>query len=155
MSTSSTSTTSSPTWDRSGRVVEALPIARRHAQFRPSTPPRSTNAPKLTIEATTPSDGAFLQVIQELAAHLRLGLLQPEATGQHHVVAVLKFSSMILASISLPHVGLQVAHLAHLRREAGRKPRSPMSRIRPPLTTSMTVPLTASSFSLSASMVPQ
>ncbi len=39
--------------------------------------------------------------------------------------------------------------------EAGRKPRSPMSRMSPPLTTSMTGPVTTPSRSLTPSMVPQ
>ena len=64
-------------------------------------------------------------------------------------------SSMILASISLPMYGCRSRTRRISTSDAGRKPRRPMSRIRPPLTTSMTVPLTASSFSLSSSMVPQ
>ncbi len=52
-------------------------------------------------------------------------------------------SSMILASISLPTYGCRSRTRRISTSEAGRKPRRPMSRIRPPLTTSMTVPLTA------------
>ena len=37
--------------------------------------------------------------------------------------------------------------------EAGRKPRTPRSRIRPPLTTSITLPLTGSPVSAAASIV--
>ncbi|SKW87183.1 Uncharacterised protein [Mycobacteroides abscessus subsp. abscessus] len=66
----------------------------------------------------------------------------------------LRSSSMILASISLPMYGCRSRTRRISTSDAGRKPRRPMSRIRPPLTTSMTVPLTASSFSLSSSIVP-
>ena len=53
-------------------------------------PPRSTKAPKLTTEETTPSaDLAGLEVGEEVLALLLLGLLQPGPAGQHHVVAVL------------------------------------------------------------------
>ena len=50
----------------------------------PSTPPRSTNAPKLTMEETdTGTDGALLtELVQELAAHPRTGVCSnPGATG--------------------------------------------------------------------------
>jgi hypothetical protein len=64
-------------------------------------------------------------------------------------------SSMILASICLPMYGCRSRTRRISTSEAGRKPRSPMSRIRPPLTTSMTVPVTTPSSSLTFSIVPQ
>jgi len=52
-------------------------------------PPRSTKAPKLTTEETTPpSPLAGLEVGEELAALLFLRLLQPRPPGQDHVVPV-------------------------------------------------------------------
>src|SRR3954465_5798839 len=69
---------------------------------RPSTPPRSTNAPKLTIEETPPvgpggpevddggddarADLTLGELVEELAAHLGLGLLQPLPARQDDVV---------------------------------------------------------------------
>ncbi|CPU64633.1 Uncharacterised protein [Mycobacteroides abscessus] len=64
-------------------------------------------------------------------------------------------SSMIFASISLPTYGWRSRTRRISTREAGRKPRRPMSRMRPPLTTSMTVPVTTPSSSLIFSIVPQ
>ena len=61
-------------------------------------------------------------------------------------------SSMILASRARHRVQVSTRRIS--TREAG-KPRRPMSRIRPPLTTSMTVPSTISSFSFFFSIVPQ
>lgn len=72
----------------------------------------------------TLSDGAFLQVIQELAAHLGLGLLQPGATGQHHVVAVLVQLDDLGLDL-LADVGLQVAHPAHLHQRGGQETAQP------------------------------
>ncbi len=72
----------------------------------------------------TLADGAFLQVIQELAAHLGLGLLQPGATGQHHVVAVLVQLDDLGLDL-LADVGLQVAHPAHLHQRGGQETAQP------------------------------
>ena len=63
-------------------------------------------------------------------------------------------SSMILASISWPTYGCRSRTRRISTSDAGKKPRSPMSRISPPLTTSMTEPLTTPSASLICSMVP-
>ena len=53
-------------------------------------PPRSTNAPKLTTDDTTPcADLARLQVGEELVALLALRLFEVRAARQHDVVAVL------------------------------------------------------------------
>ena len=88
---------------------------------RPSTPPRSTNAPKLTIEETTPVRTWPLgQLVEELAAHLGLGLLEPRPPREHDVVAVL----VQLDDLGLeraPDVGLQVAHAAHLDQRRGQE----------------------------------
>lgn len=65
-----------------------------------------------------------MQVIQELAAHLGLGLLQPGATGQHHVVAVLVQLDDLGLDL-LADVGLQVAHPAHLHQRGGQETAQP------------------------------
>ncbi len=64
-------------------------------------------------------------------------------------------SSMIFASSCRPTYGCRSRTRRISTSDAGRKPRRPMSRIRPPLTTSMTVPSTTSSSSFLASIVPQ
>ena len=56
---------------------------------RPSTPPRSTNAPKFTIELTVPlRRSPFCRPFEELLAALALRLLEEGAAAQHDVVAV-------------------------------------------------------------------
>ena len=99
------------------------------------------------------ADLALLQLVEELGTHLGLGLLEVGPAGQHHVVAVLVQLDDL--RLELPaDVRLQVRTRRISTREAGRKPRRPMSRIRPPLTTSMTWPRTTPSSSLIFSMVP-
>ena len=108
---------------------------------RPSTPPRSTNAPKLTIEETTPVR------TWPLASWLRNSLRTSDwvcsSQARRDRTTLLRFlsSSMILASSSRPTYGCRSRTRRISTSEAGRKPRRPMSRIRPPLTTSMTVPV--------------
>ena len=122
----------------------------------PSMPPRSTKAPKLTTRDTDAlAHLARLEVGEEVLALLLLRLLQVGPAGQHDVVAVL---------VELDDLGLQRpgrrraggrAPGAARRARPGRKPRRPMSRMRPPLTTSMTGPSTMPSASLIFSIVPQ
>src|SRR5690606_33304649 len=59
------------------------------------------------------ADLALLQGVEEGLADLRLGLLQPGATGQDHVVAVLVQLDDLGLEVAA-HVGLQVADAAHL-----------------------------------------
>ena len=63
-------------------------------------------------------------------------------------------SSMILASISWPTYGSRSRTRRSSTSDAGRKPRRPMSTIRPPFTTSITGPLTTPSDSLISSILP-
>src|SRR3954462_12954197 len=67
----------------------------------------------------TLADGALLQLVEELAAHLGLGLLQPGAAAQHHVVAVLVQLDDLRFDF-LADVRLQIANATHLD-ERGRK----------------------------------
>src|SRR5271166_1756695 len=121
---------------------------------RPSTPPRSTNAPKLTIDDTTPL--RIAPFCSWLRNSLRTSDCVCSSQARRDSTTLFRFlsSSMILASSSLPMYGCRSRTRRISTSDAGRKPRRPMSRIRPPLTTSMTVPLTASSLSLSSSIVP-
>ena len=88
---------------------------------RPSTPPRSTNAPKLTIEDTTPLRiWPFCSWVRKSVAHLGLGLLEPGAAGQHDVVAVLVELDDLGLEL-LADVRLEVAHAAHLDQRRGQE----------------------------------
>ena len=101
------------------------------------------------------ADLARLEVGEEVLALLLLRLLEPRPARQHDVVAVL----VELDDLRLERCGRRRAARSRTRRsstsDAGRKPRRPMSRMRPPLTTSMTGPSTTPSSSLIFSIVPQ
>ena len=118
-------------------------------------PPRSTKAPKLTTLDTTPL---------RRSPGLRLSRNAPRCSFwfsssqlRRLSTTLLRFlsSSMILASISLPMYGWRSRTRRSSTSDAGRNPRRPMSTIKPPLTTSMTWPLTTPSASLSSSILPQ
>ena len=125
MSTSSTSTvtswptsTTSPGWSMCFQDSS-------DTCTRPSTPPRSTNAPKLTIEDTTPLRIWPLDKrVEEGVADLGLGLLEPGAPGQDHVVAVLVQLDDLGFDL-LAHVGLQIADPAHLHQRGGQEAAQP------------------------------
>ena len=68
----------------------------------------------------TGADLALGQLVQELAAHLGLGLLEPRAARQDDVVAVL-VQLDDLGLERLADVGLQVAHAAHLDQRRGQE----------------------------------
>ena len=72
----------------------------------------------------TLADGALLQLVEELAAHLGLGLLQPGAAGQHHVVAVLVQLDDLGLDL-LADVRLQIADAAHLDQRGGQEAAQP------------------------------
>ncbi len=155
MSTSSTSTvTSSPTVTTSDGWSMCFQDSSETCT-RPSTPPRSTNAPKLTIEETTPLRiWPFWSWVRK---PWRTSDWVCSSQARRDRTTLLRFlsSSMILASSVWPTYGSRSRTRRISTSDAGRKPRRPMSRIRPPLTTSMTVPSTTPSSSLTCSMVPQ
>src|SRR5690606_10827030 len=66
------------------------------------------------------ADLALGQRVEELAAHLGLGLLQVGAAGQHHVVAVLVQLDDLRLELAAD-VRLQVAHPAHLDQRRGQE----------------------------------
>ena len=72
----------------------------------------------------TLADGALLQLVEELAAHLGLGLLQPGAPRQHHVVAVLVQLDDLGFDL-LADVRLQIADAAHLDQRGGQEATQP------------------------------
>src|SRR4029077_7424485 len=70
------------------------------------------------------ADLAALERVEEVLPDLGLGLLQPGAAGQHHVVAVLVQLNDL--GFDLPaHIGLQVADPAHLDQGGGQEAAQP------------------------------
>ena len=123
--------------------------------IRPSTPPRSTNAPKLTMEDTTPSRiWPFLSWDRKVS---RTSDWVSSRYWRRESTTLLRFlsSSRILALMVWPMYGDRSRTRRISTRDAGRKPRRPMSTMRPPLTASITVPSTTPSASLIFSMSPQ
>ena len=121
----------------------------------PSTPPRSTNAPKLTIDETTPlRTWPFWRALRNVD---RVSLCVCSSSARRLRTTLLRFlsSSRIFASSSWPRYGVRSRTRRSSMSEAGRKPRRPMSTIRPPLTTSITWPVTTPSVSLIFSTSPQ
>ena len=118
-------------------------------------PPRSTNAPKLTTDETTP--GRISPGLRLVRNSSRCSRWVSSRYARRDKTTLLRFlsSSMILHSSVRPTNGCRSRTRRRSTSDAGRKPRSPMSRMSPPLTTSMTGPETISSFSFSASIVPQ
>src|SRR5271165_5516110 len=72
----------------------------------------------------TLADGALLQLVEELAADLGLGLLEPGAAGQHHVVAVLVQLDDLGFDL-LADVRLQIADASHLDQRGGQEAAQP------------------------------
>ena len=88
---------------------------------RPSTPPRSTKAPKLTIEETTP-----LRIWPSCSWVRKLCRTSDwvcSSQARRDSTTLLRFlsSSMILASSSMPDVGLKIADPAHLDQRRGQE----------------------------------
>ena len=100
------------------------------------------------------ADLARLEVGEELVARFLLGLLQVGAAADSTTLLRFLSSSMILACSDLADVRLRSRTRRSSTSDAGRKPRRPMSMIRPPLTTSITGPSTTPSSSLIFSIVP-
>src|SRR5208283_4929592 len=72
----------------------------------------------------TLADGALLQLVEELAAHLGLGLLQPGPPRQHHVVAVLVQLDDLGFDL-LADVRLQITDTPHLDQRGGEESAQP------------------------------
>ena len=96
-------------------------------------------------------DHARLQAVEDLLADLLALLLEHRAAREHDVVA----RAVELDDLALdlrPRNSSRFCTRRMSTSEAGRKPRTPRSMIRPPLTTSITVPSTGSPDSAAASM---
>ena len=121
MSTSSTSTvTSWPTSTTSDGWSMCFQDSSETCT-RPSTPPRSTKAPKLTIEETTPLRiWPFCSWVRKFC---RTSDWVCSSHARRDSTTLLRFlsSSMILASSSMPDVRLQVADPAHLDQRGGQE----------------------------------
>src|SRR5699024_4487533 len=99
----------------------------------------------------TGTDLALLQCLQEVGASFGLCLFQPSTAGQDNVVTVLiQFNDFGFELLSTYGAKSRTRRIS--TKDAGKNPRRPMSRIRPPLTTSITVPVTTPSSSLTFSM---
>src|SRR5215470_11805550 len=110
--------------DYLARVVDVLPGQLRHVH-------QAVHAAQIHERAEVDDRGdhaladlALLQRVQEVLPDLGLGLLQPGAAGQHHVVAVLVQLDDL--RLDLPaHIGLQVAYSAHLHQGRRQEPAQP------------------------------
>ncbi len=118
-------------------------------------PPRSTNAPKLTTDDTTPSRiSPTLRLVRNWSRDLLLRLFEVGTAAEHDVVAVLVELDDLGLHASCRRTGCRSRTRRSSTSDAGRKPRRPMSTMRPPLTTSITGPSTTPSASLIFSIVP-
>ena len=118
-------------------------------------PPISTKAPKCTMDATTPVriSPTFRspRICSRCSRWLSCSHSRLDSTTLLRILSI----SKILASRVCPRYGWRSRTLRKSTSEAGKKPRSPTSMMRPPLTASMTVPLTMPSPSLMAMMLSQ
>ena len=120
--------------------------------IRPSIPSRSTNAPKSTMLEIIPSTTSPFCRRSRICS--RASLRSSSSTARRDRTTLLRLR---LSSITLHSIGwLMYSSRSCTRRmstsEAGRKPRTPRSTIRPPLTTSITLPSTGSPESAAASI---
>ena len=123
--------------------------------IRPSMPSRSTKAPKSTMFEIAPS--TTMPGWSRSRICWRTSLRSSSRTARRLRTTLLRerFSSMTLHSILVPRNSSRFCTRRMSTREAGRKPRTPRSMIRPPLTTSITVPSTGSPDSAAASILRQ
>ena len=122
---------------------------------RPSMPPRSTKAPKLTTLDTTPLRTSPGRKSWRNSSRCSFWVSSSQARRDRTTLLRFLSSSMILASTVVPMYGCRSRTRRNSTSEAGRKPRRPISTMRPPLTTSMTEPETIPSPSLISSILPQ
>src|SRR4029450_5040113 len=121
-STSSTSTSTSwPTWTTSLGWSTCFHES-SDTCTRPSTPPRSTNAPKFTIEETVPLRRS--PFCSDSRNFLRPSLCDSSRKARRESTTLLRLrsSSMILASSSVPTNGCRSRTRRRSTSEAGRNP---------------------------------
>ena len=109
--------------------------------IRPSMPSRSTNAPKSTMFEIWPSTTSPGLSRSRIA--WRISLRSSSSTARRESTTLLRerLSSITLQRSSLPMNSSRSWTRRMSTSDAGRKPRTPRSRIRPPLTTSITRPI--------------
>src|SRR3954449_3663359 len=112
--------------------------------MRPSMPLRSTKAPKSTMFEIWPS--TIMPGCSWSRISWRCSLRSSSSTARRLRTTLLRerLSSMTLVSIFVPMYSSRLGTRRMSTSEAGKKPRTPRSMMRPPLTTSMTVPSTGS-----------
>ena len=120
--------------------------------IRPSMPSRSTNAPKSTMFEMTPSTTA--PGSRSSRMRCRTSRRSSSRTARRDSTTLLRdrLSSITLQRSVSPRNSSRSCTRRMSTSEAGRKPRTPRSMIRPPLTTSMTCPSTGSPLSAAASI---
>src|SRR6202022_2489209 len=101
-----------------GRVVDVLPgqLGDVHQTVDPAEIDERAEVDDRGHHAL--ADGALLPRVEDFAANLGLGLLQPGAPRQHHVVAVLVQLDDLGLDL-LADVRLQIAHAPHLDQRRG------------------------------------
>ena len=112
--------------------------------IRPSMPSRSTKAPNSTMFEIWPS--MMRPGCSRSRIAWRCSLRSSSSTARRLRTTLLRgrLSSMTFDSIVWPRYSSRFGTRRMSTSEAGRKPRTPRSTIRPPLTTSMTEPWTGS-----------
>src|SRR5215211_6998641 len=112
--------------------------------IRPSMPSRSTKAPKSTMFEIAPS--TTMPGWRRSRICWRTSLRSSSSTARRESTTLLRerLSSITLHSIGRRRKSSRFWTRRMSTSEAGRKPRTPRSTIRPPLTTSITVPSTGS-----------
>src|ERR1700733_10943469 len=120
--------------------------------IKPSIPSRSTNAPKSTMFEICPS--TTRPGCRRSRICWRTSLRSSSSTARRESTTLLRerLSSITFVSIFVPMYSSRFGTRRMSTSEAGRKPRTPRSMIRPPLTTSITVPSTGSPDSAAVSM---
>ncbi len=106
--------------DDLGRMVDVLPGQLGDVHQAVDTAEIDERAEVDDRRDDTLADGALLQLVEELAAHLGLRLLQPGAAAQHHVVAVLVELDDLGLDL-LADVRLQIADATHLDQRRGQE----------------------------------
>ena len=120
--------------------------------MRPSMPSRSTNAPKSTMLEILPSTTWPGWRRPRICSRTSLRSSSSTALRERTTLLRERLSSITLHSSFWPMNSSRFWTRRMSTSEAGRKPRTPRSRIRPPLTTSITVPSTGSPDSAAASI---
>ena len=123
--------------------------------IRPSMPSRSTKAPKSTMFEILPSTTWPGSRRPRICS--RTSLRSSSRTARRESTTLLRerLSSITLHSSCWPMNSSRFWTRRMSTSEAGRKPRTPRSRIRPPLTTSITVPVTGLPVSAASSIFRQ